>query len=86
MSGILVNVFSNKRHQILAPYSDLEAKSIATAPPEHKIDGFKSYFFYHTLINQVITFVFCELLFFNDHSFISNVLPTILMIMNLPSH
>lgn len=33
ISGILVNVFSKIRHHILAEYSGLAAKSIATAPP-----------------------------------------------------
>jgi len=33
MSGILVNVFSTMRHQILEAYSGWAAISIATAPP-----------------------------------------------------
>lgn len=33
MSGMLVNVFSTTKAQILFLYSNLEAKSMATAPP-----------------------------------------------------
>jgi hypothetical protein len=37
MSGILVNVFSIIRHQILEAYSGWAATSIATAPPEKHV-------------------------------------------------
>jgi len=54
ISGTLVNVFSKIKHHILPSFSDLDANSIATAPPV-TIEAFKKFpcaHFYLPLLNM----------------------------------